>query len=392
MIYNKAFFDQTLDRRGTACDKWGGMEKNLGKQLNPMWVADMDFRCPEEIQKVIVERAMHPAYGYSYQTESATKAMLNFMQRRHGLTLKAEEHFLMPCVITGLRAAVRAFTQPGDSVIILTPIYGPFYASVKDAGRVAVECQLHCDENGYYTMNLEAVEDACRKGAKLMLLCNPHNPCGRAWKKEELNALLEILRRYDVPVIADEIHEDYVFEKGAFTPLLSLASDPSDKAMALTSITKTFNLAGLKQAVAFCRNEEMRKAVDREITLAGVVRANIFSMVAFEAAYNYGDAWLDGALEYIAEGGRILREELKKRLPEAVMSPLEATYLGWINLRAYGISDEDLLARCREAGVEFTPGTFFGAKTGSGYMRFNLACPHERVLLAVEQLEKAIKG
>ena len=136
----------------------------------------------------------------------------------------------------------------------------------------------------------------------------------------------------------------------------------------------------------------MRKAVDREITLAGVVRANIFSMVAFEAAYNYGDAWLDGALEYIAEGGRILREELKKRLPEAVMSPLEATYLGWINLRAYGISDEDLLARCREAGVEFTPGTFFGAKTGSGYMRFNLACPHERVLLAVEQLEKAIKG
>jgi len=392
MKYNKAFFDQPFDRHGTACIKWDDLEKRVGHEMNPMWVADMDFRCPDEITEAMVRRAAHPAYGYTYQTESATDAMLAFMERRHGVKLTKEQHVLMPCVVTGLRAAVRAFTNPGDKVIILTPVYGPFYFSITQNDRQTAECPLICDENGYYTMDLEAVENACREGAKLMLMCNPHNPVGRAWKKEELEALIAVLKRYDVTLISDEIHEDFVFEKGRFHPILTLLTSPEDKVAALTSASKTFNLAGLSQAVAFSRNAEVLSAMDKAMNTAGVVRTNIFGMIATEAAYTYGDEWLDGMLEYIHEGEQILREEMSRLLPKAVISPLEATYLAWVNLRAYGFTTEQMIERCREAGVEFTSGTFFGQESGEGFLRFNLACQHDRVRQAVRQMAKAILG
>lgn len=392
MKYNKAFFDQPFDRHGTACIKWDDLEKRVGHEMNPMWVADMDFRCPDEITEAMVRRAAHPAYGYTYQTEAATDAMLAFMERRHGVKLTKEQHVLMPCVVTGLRAAVRAFTNPGDKVIILTPVYGPFYFSITQNDRQTAECPLICDENGYYTMDLEAVENACREGAKLMLMCNPHNPVGRAWKKEELEALIAVLKRYDVTLISDEIHEDFVFEKGRFHPILTLLTSPEDKVAALTSASKTFNLAGLSQAVAFSRNAEVLSAMDKAMNTAGVVRTNIFGMIATEAAYTYGDEWLDGMLEYIHEGEQILREEMSRLLPKAVISPLEATYLAWVNLRAYGFTTEQMIERCREAGVEFTSGTFFGQESGEGFLRFNLACQHDRVRQAVRQMAKAILG
>ena len=392
MKYDKVFFDQPFDRRGTACEKWDGMEERLGEGLNPMWVADMDFICPEEITEAMVKRAAHPAYGYTGQTKAATEAMLAFMQRRHGIILSEEEQIMMPCVVTGLRSAVLAFTQPGDGVIIQPPVYGPFYFSVKDNERKTMECPLICDENGRYTMDLEAVENACKNGAKLMMLCNPHNPVGRCWTRDELTALWNVLSRYDVLLVSDEIHEDFVFRKGAFTPMLTIASGKEDKVIALTSASKTFNLAGLQQAVAFARNLDVLKAVKDVMHNAGVVQGNIFGMIAAEAAYAYGDEWLDSMLVYIKEGEMILREELAARLPKAILSPLEATYLGWIDLRAYGMNTAELLERSRKAGVEFTPGTFFGAEIGDGFLRINLACQHDRIRLAAQQLEKAIKG
>lgn len=392
MIYDKAFFDQPFDRHGTNCEKWDCLEERVGHEMNPMWVADMDFRGPEEITNALVQRAMHPAYGYTPPSVSHNKAMLDFMQRRHGVTLKESEHTLMPCVVTGLRAAVMTMTQPGDAVIIQTPVYGPFYASIRDNNRVITECLMHRDENNRYTMNFEAIEEACKAGAKLMLLCNPHNPVGRAWSKEELTTLVDLLSRYNVALLSDEIHEDFVFEKGAFTPILSIVTDPEANVAAVTSASKTFNLAGLKHAVFFCRNAQLLERVSAFMHEVGVVQYNLFGMVAAEAAYTYGDAWLDGMLAYIKEGADILREELKAHLPKAIMTPLEATYLGWVDLNAYGFTCEQLLERCRKAGVEFTPGTFFGPVTGEGFMRVNLACQHDRVRLAVKQLANAINA
>ena len=392
MKYDKAFFDQPFERRGTACSKWDGLEKDLGKTMNPMWVADMDFEGPAEITEALVKRAAHPAYGYTYQTDSATQAMLDFMQRRHHVTLKADEHALMPCVVTGLRAAVLALTQPGDSIIIQPPVYGPFFFSIKDNERKTAECPLKRDENGYYTMDLEAVEEACKAGAKLMMLCNPHNPVGRAWKKEELTALMDVLKRYDVVLLSDEIHEDFVYEKGVFTPALALATEPDAKVIALTSASKTFSLAGLQQAVAFCRNKDLLGLITKTMHDVGVVQGNIFGLIATEAAYTYGDEWLDGMLAYIREGAEILRAGLAEKLPKAVMTPLEATYLAWVDLNAYGFTCDQLRERCREAGVEFTFGTFFGAEAGEGFVRVNLACQHDRVRQTVDQLAKAILG
>jgi len=392
MKYNKAFFDQPLDRHATACVKWDALEKTMGKPMNPMHVADMDFCGPQEITDAMVRRAAHPVYGYTVQTESATQAMLDFMQRRHQVTLTAEQQTMLPCVISGLRAAVLTLTKPGDSVIVQPPVYGPFYASVKDNGRVTAECALKRDEKGYYTMDLEAVEEACKAGAKLMLLCNPHNPVGRAWKKEELLALIAILKRYDVALVSDEIHEDFALEKGCFTPVLNLEQSADARVIALTSVSKTFNLAGLQQAVAFCRNAGLLDAFRKTANDAGVKSGNIFGMIAAEAAYTHGDEWLDGMLDYIREGEKILRQELAQKLPKAIMSPLEATYLAWVDLHAYGMTSMQVVERCREVGVEFNPGTIFGQEAGEGMIRINLACQHDRIRLAAEQLAKAILG
>ncbi len=391
MKYDKAFFDAPFNRRGTNCVKWDGVEARLGHEVNPMWVADMDFPCPEEITRALVERAAHPAYGYTDQAKSATKAMLDFMQRRHGVELTEEEQILLPCVITGLRAAVLSFTQPGDQVIILTPVYGPFYASVRDNDRVVAECRMIRDESGRYAMDLEAVENACRAGAKMMILCNPHNPVGRLWSREELSALWSILKRYDVLLISDEIHEDFVFEKGAFVPMLTVA-DKGEKVVALTSASKTFNLAGLQQAVAFSHDTALLKAMEACMHNVGVVQGNIFGMIATEAAYTYGDEWLDGMLAYIKEGEGILRAELAEKLPKATLAPLEATYLAWVDISAYGVATAEAIERGRKAGVELTPGTMFGPETGEGYLRMNLACQHDRIRQAVNQLAKALLG
>ena len=390
MTYDQTFFDTPLDRHGTACEKWDALEARLGHEINPMWVADMDFRCPPEISDALVRRAAHPAYGYTAQTEEAVQAMLAFMRRRHGIALRADEQLLLPCVISGLRAAVLTCTQPGDKVIVQPPVYGPFYASARENGREIAECPLQRDASGYYTMDLDAVERACRDGAKQMLLCNPHNPVGRAWTRDELTALWAVLKRYGVTLVSDEIHEDFVYERGAFVPMLTVATGAEDRVLALTSASKTFNLAGLQQAVGFSRNAALLQAVSDTLRNVGVVQGNIFALAATEAAYRHGDAWLDALLVYLREGERILRAELARLLPKAVLSPLEATYLAWVDLRAYGLSTEALLSRCRDAGVEFTPGTFFGEEAGEGFLRVNLACPHDRIRLAASQLAKAV--
>lgn len=392
MLYDSAFFSRELDRRGTACEKWDGLEARIGHEMNPMWVADMDFSCPEEIRNALAERAAHPAYGYTDNSDSSVEALLSFMKRRHNLEISKEEQLMLPCVITGLRAALLTLTQPGDGVIISSPVYGPFRFSIEENDRKTVDCPLLADAQGYYTMNYELIESACRDGAKLMMLCNPHNPVGRCWKKEELVKLFNILRRYRVPLISDEIHEDFIMEGNCFTSALSLVTNADESVVTLTSASKTFNLAGLQQAVLFTRNAKLMEAFSKTMRRVGVVSGNIFAMVATEAAYRYGDAWLDGLLSYLKDGEALFRKELCHLLPKAILSPLEATYLGWIDLRAYGYNTEELVSRCRAQGVEFTPGTFFSREHGDGFLRINYACPHAHILKAAKQLAAAVKS
>ena len=392
MKYDSDFFDTIVDRRGTACEKWDCISQREGRELLPMWVADMDFACPDEVVKALMSRAAHPVYGYTEQTEAAVDAMLGFMQRRHGVKLTRDQQALLPCVVTGLRAAVRTLTKPGDKVIIQPPVYGPFYRSITENGREIVENPLIRDEKGRYSMDFDDLERKCAQGAKLMLLCNPHNPASRPWNREEIARLTDILGRYGVTLISDEIHEDFVFDKDAFTPVLNVLTGEDAPVAALTSASKTFNLAGLQQAVLLTRNQEIKRAMTEDMNQAGVVSGNIFALIAAEAAYAEGDAWLDGMLDYLRDGRRILVSELQDRLPKAVLTPLEATYLGWLDLRAYGMSTEELTRRTHAAGVAFTEGTFFGKQLGEGFLRINIACPHSQTREAMARLEKAIKG
>ncbi len=390
MIYDHAFFDQPINRIHTDCSKWDSVMEDEHQDFNPMWVADMDFASPTEVVDALVERAKHPVYGYTVQSAQAIQSTLDFMKRRHHLHLTKEEHLRIPCVVTGLRSAIRVLTKPTDAVIIQPPVYGPFAGSVEINGRPLAECPLLCDENNRYTMDLESIEKACQNGAKLMLLCNPHNPVGRSFSTQELTDLLALLKKYDVYLAADEIHADLVMPGHTFTPILSVATASDDKVISLNSVSKTFNLAGLQQSVLFARNIALKDAIQKDMIQAGVTSGNLFALTATKAAYDHGDAWLDGLLDYIAKGFLVFEQEVQKQLPKAKISPLEATYLAWLDLRAYGLTTNELMDRCAKEGVMFTEGTFFGKESGEGFLRVNLGCPHARIVDAVSRLAKAL--
>lgn len=390
MHYDRSYFDSPVDRHGTDCEKWEAIPAHEGRELLPMWVADMDLRCPAEISEALGQRAAHAIYGYTRESEAQVNALLSFLKRRHGLNLTPEQQFTLPCVVTGLRAAVRALTEPGDRVIIQPPVYGPFLNSITENGRTAVENPLIRDEWGCYTMDFDGLEQLCKDGAKLMLLCNPHNPVGRCFRREELSRLWVLLSRYDVALISDEIHWDFVYEQGAFTSMLALEQGHEAKLAVLTSASKSFNLAGLLQATLLTRNPAVLEAISTEMQVSGAGQGNLFSFLATAVAYEQGDEWLDALLSYLREAREIIETEVQRRLPKAILSPIEATYLAWLDLRAYGYSTKELMRRTYEQGVAFSEGTFFGKNTGEGFLRVNFACPHSQLRKAMVRLEKAL--
>lgn len=388
MKFDKAYFDTGLDRRNTGCEKWDDPEMCPEDAL-AMWVADMDFPCAPAIEEAVQERAEHPCFGYSFDDGALVKAFCAFWQRRHNLIIRPEQTVTLPGVVTGIRLAIHSFTNPGDDVVIMTPVYGPFFYSVRDAERNLVECPLTENEAGCITMNYAALENAFRNGAKVVVLCNPHNPVGRAWKKDELVKLLNLCRQYDVKIISDEIHADFVYVPNKFVPMLSLEG-AEDCVLSLVAPSKTFNIAGLQHAHAVCFNADMLGKINKLMQMYGVSSGNIFALAAAKAAYEKCDAWLDGLLAYLDEGHKLLRACLNERIPKAKMVPVEATYLAWIDLRAYGYSTEELHVRCRNAGVVFNKGTFFG-ELGDGFVRINFGCPHHHIEEAVKRLAKALE-
>ena len=292
MRFNDAFFEQPMDRRNTDCEKWDDRAV-MNEGGIPLWVADMDFPCAPAITEALKKRAEHPCFGYNIQNPADEQALIGFWQRRHGVTIQAGQTLMLPCVITGLKTCVRAFTQPGDAVAIFTPIYGPFYQAIEKNGRRVARVPLIMDRQRRYQMDLEGMEDALKDGAKLIMLCNPHNPVSRLWSKEELTALCRLAQRYDVPLVSDEIHADFVYAPGKFTSILSVP-EGRDRAVMLCAASKTFNVAGLQQAAAVCFREDMRKALQAEMDGAGITSGNTFALLATRAAYTDCDEWLDG--------------------------------------------------------------------------------------------------
>jgi len=388
MKFDQEYFDAGLYRMDTRCEKWDEARNEHGEDILPLWVADMDFPSPPAVQEAILCRAGHPTFGYTAELADDKQALIDFWQRRHDLAIAPESLVMMPCVVTGLKLAALALTQPGDGIIIQSPVYGPFRMSVAATGRTLMDAPLVAQEDGSYAMDLAAIEKQCQAGAKLMMLCNPHNPVSRAWSREELTALIDVLKKYNVPLVSDEIHADFVYAPGKFVPVLSITQE---NVMSFCAASKTFNLAGLMQAECICPDADMRKAFCDEMDKAGVRSGNIFALEATRAAYEHGDAWLDGLMDYLAGNRDHLAALVKEYLPKAVMTPMTATYLAWLDLRAYGFDEAELVRRTHEAGVMFTMGKFFG-ESGDGFARVNIGCPRRYLTEGIRRLAKALEG
>lgn len=388
MRYDRAFFDAGVNRRGTFCEKWDDPQAVPEGGL-PLWVADMDFPCAAPIAQALRERAEHPCYGYNMENPADAQAVCAFWKRRHGLEMLPEQTRMLPCVVTGLRAAVRAFTAPGERVAFFTPVYGPFAASVRDNGRQAEAVPLLQAEDGRYQMNLPGMERALRAGVRLILLCNPHNPVSRLWTREELTALCRLAAEYEAVVVSDEIHADFAYAPGRFTPLLSLP-EARERAVMLCSASKTFNIAGLQQATAVSFAPALLEKLERVCGEAGVTSGNTFALAATRAAYTACDDWLDGLLSYLAENRAALEAGVKRYLPRARLTPVEATYLAWLDLRAYGKSCDELTALFWKQGVKLSEGNFFGPE-GEGFMRLNFGCPQGMIEEGLRRMARALE-
>lgn len=388
MKYDRAFFDAGLERRNTRCEKWDDPEV-LGENGLPLWVADMDFRCAQPIMDAIAERAQHPCFGYNLDDGADEAALRGYWQRRHQLTIEKGQSRMLPCVVTGLKTCVRALTAEGDKVAIFTPVYGPFYAAIEANHRVAEKVSLLRGENGSYEMNLPGMEKALKAGAKLIMLCNPHNPVSRAWRREELEKLLSLAEKYDVNIVSDEIHADFVYAPRQFVPLLSLPG-AEKRAIMLCAASKTFNVAGLQQAACVCFCPALLEKISDVLNAAGVTSGNTFALYATRAAYEQGDAWLDGLMEYLDENRKALAELVKKHLPRAFLTPVEATYLAWLDLSAYGKTCQEMQESFRAAGVALTAGTFFGDE-GEAFMRINFGCPRRMLEEGIRRMAAALE-
>ena len=387
-MIDRAYFDAFIDRAGTACEKWDGREDVFGREdVIPLWVADMDFACAPGIVEALKARAAHPIYGYTDDVAENRLAEVNFLKRRFDLTVEPEWILSSPSVVDSMLFSLYALTAPGERVLIQPPVYGPFRETILRSGRAVAESPLLETAEGW-KMDFASLEAAFKSGIKCMFLCSPHNPVGRVWTRAELEELAALVKAYKVRVIADEIHASFTFAPHVHTPLRTLLPD----AIMLTSATKAFNIAGVRQSSIIVSDEEAREALKKEMHSVNADHPNLFAMVAQRAAYETGDEWLDGCVDYIRENRDLVCAFMAERLPEVSMPPLEGTYLMWLDMRKTGMEHEALFRRLIDVGgVGLNTGLFFGEQ-GRGFFRLNLATQRQNVQAGLEGIERALRS
>ena len=390
MQFDKAYFDAGIVRVGTECEKWDGMIAATGDEsMIPMWVADMDFPSPPAVREALASVLARGTWGYTIRGEADTKALTAYWARRHNTVIDPESVMLSPCVVTGLKLGLRAVTKEGDGILVNPPVYGPFFMSIKANGRKVVESPLVADENGRYTMNLAEMEEKLASGeAKAVMLCSPHNPVGRAWSREELAAVVALCRKYNAGLICDEIHADFVFAPGKHVSVLEIEG-AREFAVMLCAASKTFNVAGLEQSAIVCENEAIRAAIRSDMDASGIKAGNCFALAATRAAYTDCDEWLDGLKDYLMGSRDMVAEYIAANMPKVKVSPLEATYLMWLDCRALGLTQEELLDRIASVHVKVNDGLFFG-EMGRGFIRLNIGCPRSQIMAALERLKTVL--
>jgi len=378
-----------VPRKGTNSLKWDALGERFGNpDLTAAWVADMEFKAPQEVLEAIKKRVDHGVFGYSYVWDSYYEAFSNWERERHGYDVKKDWMRFSTGIVTALYWFVNAFTKPSESVLILTPVYYPFFNAVKDNGRNLVTCEL-IQKNGSYSIDFDAFEQQIvEHEVKLFIQCSPHNPVGRVWTEEELRQVLAICKKHGVLVVSDEIHQDLVFEGHKHIPSAIIDDGAyQDQIITVTAPSKTFNLAGLLVSHIIIPNAELRKTYDDYVKTVNQTEVNVLGLTGAEAAYRHGQDWLSGLLEVVQSNYKHLKDTLLQHAPNIVIAPLEGTYLTWVDLNAY-VNPEDVKSFIQDkCGVAIDFGEWF-SESGKGFIRINLATEPKYIEHIAEQMIK----
>lgn len=382
-------FDQPVIRENTHSVKFDGRQQYFGTtDVSPLWVADMDFAVPECVTRALQERVNHPVFGYTIYPDSIYQAIIDWFQRRHQWAIERDWIVFAPGVVPSLFAAAKAFAQEGEGVIVQSPVYFPFFSAVTTNSRRLINNPLR-ENNGRYEIDFEHLEVCAQQGAKLLMLCTPHNPVGRVWDEAELQQLLQISRRYDLTILSDDIHCDLIYSGVKHTMLGRLAL-PGDKIITTIAPNKSFNIPGLGLSALIIPNVTERNAMKQQFESLHLGNYNPLSIAAFEAAYRGGDQWLDALMRYLEATRDFAADFIAREIPQIKLIKPEATYLLWLDCRDLGMSDTELrdffIKKCQ---IGMNPGTVFG-EGGSGFMRMNIGTRRAVIVDALQRIKIAL--
>jgi cysteine-S-conjugate beta-lyase len=385
-------FDEPVEREGTNCVKYDLRLETFGKKdIIPMWVADMDFKTPEFIIDKLRSRLQHEIMGYSFRPDEFYNSISRWVEKRHGWKVDKEWICFCPGIVPALNLSTLTFTRPGDSIIVQPPVYTPFFSAVETHGRNIVYNQL-IEKDGKWSMDLESLSASVSESTKMIIISNPHNPVGRAWSRQELEALAAICLKNNILILSDEIHCDLVLPGYSHTPVASISDAIAEITVTCLAPSKTFNLAGLSTSTLIIPNHVLRKYFNRKIESLHIGNGNIFGTVASISAYSEGEEWLDQLMEYLAKNVEFVTNFCRENIPEIIPVRSEATYMIWLDCRKLGMSGKELQDFfVGKAAIGMNEGSSFGPG-GEGFMRMNIGTTMQIITRAMEQIEKAVKS
>ena len=387
MTNMKYDFDKVTPRCGTNSYKWDSTDD---KEVLPMWVADMDFPTAPCIINALEKRVEHGIFGYTRVPEEYYDAVISWFSRRHHWKPRREWFIYTSGVVPALSAVIKALTNVGDKVLTLTPVYNCFFSSIRNNGCELDSCALRYEDNTFSIDYEDLERRAADPKTTLMLLCNPHNPSGRVWTREELRRIGDICIKNNVVVVADEIHCELVHPGFTYTPFASVSEEFQKHSVTCVAPSKAFNIAGLQIANIIVENDKWRQRIDKAININEVCDVNPFGVIATIAAYNEGEEWLNQLLQYIHGNYLFFKDYCEEHLPQLPVAPLEGTYLAWMDCRSLGIPSEELEEDLmKEAKLWLNAGSMYG-KEGEGFMRWNLACPRQLVKEGMERFSQFV--
>ena len=381
-------FDKIVPRRHSGSYKWD----SIPEDALPLWVADMDFEVAPAIKKALADRVAHGVFGYTQIDDSYYEAVLSWYQRRHQWSIDRRWMLYTSGVVPAISCSIKALTLPGENVLVQTPVYNCFFSSIRNQGCQIVENRLVRKDDSY-VIDWEDFERKCAdEKTTVFLLCDPHNPGGRVWTKDELAKMGAICAKHHVFVISDEIHCELVMPGYKFTPFAAVNDVNLRNSVTLSSPSKSFNTAGLQIANIICKDDEIRRRIDRVINLFEVCDVNPFGPVALKAAYNESEEWLDELNEYIWGNYQLLKETFAQQLPSLKVTRLEGTYLAWVDISSLGMTSDAVTKKLLKEGHVFVSnGTLYGKEAGEGFIRINLACPRAVLKEGLSRIVKTLQ-